>query len=158
MFHDGVTRMVAFPTAFVVQALNLLTRISVIRQLGLQSSNPVGQRLEPCKLGTSMIYGGFTVVGDDGESVVCSYIDRGGMSRVLGIECVSVGIQPLFRYVCCLDSDWMLDTKLVCRFVVDELQPAIVTGPLCVAFHFQCDALVMLEVVPFFEDFANTEL
>lgn len=72
------------------------------------------------------------------------------MRRVLWIECVSEGIQPLFLESVWPNANWMLDTKLGCRVVVDEFYPAIVAIPLWVAPDFERDALLILEVVSLF--------
>lgn len=70
---------------------------------------------------------------------------------------MSEGIQSLFLQSVWLNANWMLDTKHVSRFVVDEFQPAIVTVPLWVPTNFECDALLVLEVVFVFEYVSNAE-
>ena len=51
----------------------------------------------------------------------------------------------------------MLDTKLISVFLVDEFQSAVITVPLWIAAYFECDALVVFEVVAILEYVTDAE-
>ena len=51
----------------------------------------------------------------------------------------------------------MLDTKLVSVLIIDEFEPAIVATPLRITTHFECYALVVVEVVPVFKHITDAE-
>jgi len=51
----------------------------------------------------------------------------------------------------------MLDTKLVSMLIVDQFDATIITTPLRIPTHFESETLVVLEVVPVFEDVTDTE-
>ncbi|QSG08715.1 hypothetical protein HSR122_1318 [Halapricum desulfuricans] len=75
--------------------------------------------MEPVELGASVVHGGFPSRSDNGEGIVRAYVDGASICRVLGVECVSEGIQSLFLRCVWLYANWMLDTKLACRLVVE---------------------------------------
>ena len=64
---------------------------------------------------------------------------------------------PLFADVAQLNADRVLDTKLVSVLIVDAFYPTIVATPLRIATDFECDPLVVLEVVPVFEYITDAE-
>ncbi len=51
----------------------------------------------------------------------------------------------------------MLDTKRLSVFIADELSSSVVATPLRITTHFQRDTLVVIEVVPIFEDITDTQ-
>ena len=99
-----------------------------------------------------------TVVGDDGEGIICADVDGRRVGRVLGVECVSEAIPPLFPEVGWLYADGMGDANPVGGLVVDELYPAGVTVPLWVAVDVECDSFLMIEVVAVLQYVADAEL
>lgn len=60
-----------------------------------------------------------------------TYVDSCSVRRVLGIECMSEGILPLLLlfHLIWVNANRMLDTKPVCRLVVDEFNSGIVSSP-----------------------------
>jgi len=60
---------------------------------------------------------------------------------------VSKAILSLFSECVWLSADRMLDTKPGSVFLVDEFQSTVLTAPLWVALDFECDTLVVLEIV-----------
>ena len=158
VFDDGIAGVVALPPTFVVEAFDLAAGMPTVGKLGLQLGDAFRQAAKSVELRPGMVHRCIALISDDGEGVVCADVDGRPVGRVLGVECMSEAILPLFPEVGWLYADGMGDANPVGGLVVGEFYPAVVTVPLWIAVNFERESFLMIKVIAVLQHVADAEL